>query len=192
MWRSSRTDGSPAGKQQAKATSKQSTKISFVTPANRTHGFVIGHVVPEAVSNGPIAYLQDGDIITINADKNTLEHHVPTAEFKQRERAWPDRRVHGGWLAAYQALCAPASRGCVLDGTRDRRGDEGRVRKQEGEKKERAKENSGSRRREKDSKQKGERPSLVSRLSSRNGLVGEELEELKMELEAARLKHLEK
>ena len=66
-------------------------KVALITDgrfSGATRGFCIGHVGPEAAVGGPIALLQDGDIITIDAEKGTLDADVSKAEFDKREAGW--------------------------------------------------------------------------------------------------------
>jgi dihydroxy-acid dehydratase len=83
----------------------------------RSHGFVVGHVVPEAQVGGPIALVQDGDIITIDAEANTLDVNVSEEEFARRKETWvaPPLRPKQGALLKYARLVTDASRGCVTD-----------------------------------------------------------------------------
>lgn len=82
-----------------------------------SHGFVIGHVVPEAQVGGPIALVRDGDVITIDAEKNTMHLDVSDAELEQRRAEWkaPPLKYERGELAKYARLVADASSGCVTD-----------------------------------------------------------------------------
>ena len=82
-----------------------------------THGFVVGHIVPEAQAGGPIALVQDGDIIEINAEKNTLEVHISEAELKARKASWkaPELKFSSGVLYKYIKNVSTASEGCVTD-----------------------------------------------------------------------------
>jgi dihydroxy-acid dehydratase len=82
-----------------------------------THGFVVGHVVPEAQIGGAIALIEDGDIIEINAEKNTLEVHLSQAELSQRKANWkaPDLKFSSGVLYKYIKNVSTASEGCVTD-----------------------------------------------------------------------------
>ena len=82
-----------------------------------SHGFVIGHVVPEAQEGGPIALLRDGDIVTIDAEKNTIHADVSDAELETRRAAWQPRPIKPtqGGLLKYTRLVADASHGCVTD-----------------------------------------------------------------------------
>ncbi|MFN9369393.1 MAG: dihydroxy-acid dehydratase [Planctomycetia bacterium] len=82
-----------------------------------SHGFIVGHVVPEAVDGGPIALLEDGDIVVIDADTATLEAEVSAEEFARRADRWqrPEPKVVRGILAKYVRFVRPASEGCVTD-----------------------------------------------------------------------------
>ncbi|GBE85006.1 Putative dihydroxy-acid dehydratase [Sparassis crispa] len=82
-----------------------------------SHGFCIGHVVPEAQVGGPIALVQDGDIISVDAVKNTLELRVPPEELERRRSEWkaPPLKVSQGTLYKYVKVVEDASRGCVTD-----------------------------------------------------------------------------
>lgn len=82
-----------------------------------THGFVVGHIVPEAQAGGTIALVEDGDIIEINAEKNTLEVHLSEAELSQRKANWqaPDLKFSNGVLYKYIKNVSTASEGCVTD-----------------------------------------------------------------------------
>lgn len=87
------------------------------SPITSSHGFVIGHVVPEAQVGGPIALVQDGDIINIDAVKNTLDMDVPAEELERRRKAWkaPPLKVNQGTLYKYTKLVTDASHGCITD-----------------------------------------------------------------------------
>lgn len=82
-----------------------------------THGFVVGHITPEAQEGGLIGLLKDGDMITIDATQNLIHAHLDEAEIQQRKAAWvaPPLPVHTGWLKKYAHLVASASEGCVTD-----------------------------------------------------------------------------
>jgi len=82
-----------------------------------THGFVVGHITPEAQTGGTIALLQDGDIITIDAEKNTINVNLSDAELAERKSKWvaPAYRAQKGALYKYIKLVASASEGCVTD-----------------------------------------------------------------------------
>jgi dihydroxy-acid dehydratase len=82
-----------------------------------SHGFIIGHITPEAQEGGPIALVRDGDRISIDADACSLTLHVDEAELAARRSAWrtPAQKVTGGVLAKYVRLVKSASEGCVTD-----------------------------------------------------------------------------
>ena len=82
-----------------------------------SHGFVIGHVTPEAFDGGPIALLEDGDRITIDAVKRELNVDVPDAELAARRARWqrPAAYAERGVLAKYARLVSSASQGAVTD-----------------------------------------------------------------------------
>jgi dihydroxy-acid dehydratase len=82
-----------------------------------THGFVVGHITPEAFSGGPIALVKEGDQITIDASKRTLTLGVTAAELAKRKKAWkqPAPRYRRGILAKYASHVTDASHGAVTD-----------------------------------------------------------------------------
>ncbi|THH20096.1 hypothetical protein EW146_g1175 [Bondarzewia mesenterica] len=82
-----------------------------------SHGFVIGHVVPEAQVGGPIALVQDGDIIAVDAVKNSIELQVPAEELERRRKAWkaPPLKAQQGTLFKYIKTVEDASHGCITD-----------------------------------------------------------------------------
>lgn len=82
-----------------------------------THGFVVGHITPEAQDGGPIALLRDGDLITIDAENLTLEADVTTTELERRRGEWkrPPLRVRSGFLYRYARTVSSATNGCVTD-----------------------------------------------------------------------------
>jgi len=82
-----------------------------------THGFVVGHVTPEAQEGGAIGLIQQGDVITIDADKNELSVALSDAELAQRQAHWkaPAYKVTRGTLYKYIKNVSPASQGCVTD-----------------------------------------------------------------------------
>jgi dihydroxy-acid dehydratase len=82
-----------------------------------THGFVVGHVTPEAQLGGTIAIIQDGDLITIDAEDNKLEVALSDDELASRLAAWeaPPYKVQKGVLRRYIATVSTASEGCVTD-----------------------------------------------------------------------------
>jgi len=82
-----------------------------------THGFCIGHVAPEAVDGGPIAFVQDGDIIVINIDQRRIDLLVNDQELARRKKEWklPAPRYTTGVLAKYARLVTGADRGAVTE-----------------------------------------------------------------------------
>ena len=82
-----------------------------------SHGFIIGHITPEAQEGGPIALVRDGDLITIDAAACTLSVDVSDAEMAARKKAWkaPASKASSGVLAKYVRLVRSASEGCVTD-----------------------------------------------------------------------------
>ncbi|MBI0445472.1 dihydroxy-acid dehydratase [Deinococcus sp. DB0503] len=82
-----------------------------------TYGLVVGHVAPEAYVGGPIALVQEGDIIELNAETCELTLHVDDAELERRRAAWvaPEPRYRRGVLAKYARLVGSAARGAVTD-----------------------------------------------------------------------------
>ena len=82
-----------------------------------SHGFVVGHITPEAYVGGTIALIKNGDSITIDAEKRQLNLDVPAAEMKKRKLAWkaPKPRYTRGVLAKYASHVTSASFGAVTD-----------------------------------------------------------------------------
>ena len=82
-----------------------------------SHGFIVGHVTPEAQEGGPIALVRDGDVITIDAATRTMDVAVPAEELVARRAAWvaPPLKATRGTLAKYIRLVRSASEGCVTD-----------------------------------------------------------------------------
>jgi dihydroxy-acid dehydratase len=82
-----------------------------------THGFVVGHITPEAQVGGNICLVKDGDIITIDAEKNTIEMNVSDSELENRRKHWkaPALKAKRGALYKYAKLVSSASLGCVTD-----------------------------------------------------------------------------
>jgi dihydroxy-acid dehydratase len=82
-----------------------------------SHGFILGHVVPEAQEGGPIAFLEDGDVITIDASANRLDVAVSEEELARRDEAWtePPYKATRGTLFKYIKGVKSASEGCVTD-----------------------------------------------------------------------------
>tara|TARA_Y100001970_G_scaffold94907_1_gene119633 strand:+ start:33652 stop:35337 length:1686 start_codon:yes stop_codon:yes gene_type:complete len=86
-----------------------------------THGFVVGHVVPEAQEGGPLALVKDGDIISIDADKNLIDVDISTDELKSRRKKWvkPPHKFSMGIMAKYINNVSNASEGCITDKIND-------------------------------------------------------------------------
>ncbi|WP_373518326.1 dihydroxy-acid dehydratase [Pricia sp.] len=82
-----------------------------------THGFVVGHVCPEAQDGGTIALLKDGDVITIDAEKNSISVDLSNEELAERRKNWkqPALKVKRGSLYKYAKTVSSASQGCVTD-----------------------------------------------------------------------------
>ena len=82
-----------------------------------THGFVVGHITPEAHLGGPLALVKNGDAIVIDAKKRTLSLGVSAAELAKRKKAWkqPSPRYRRGVLAKYASHVTDASHGAVTD-----------------------------------------------------------------------------
>ena len=82
-----------------------------------SHGFIIGHVVPEAQEGGPIALVEDGDVVTLDAQENRIEVAVDEAEMAARKSRWqaPALKVKRGTLFKYVQSVKDASMGCVTD-----------------------------------------------------------------------------
>ncbi|MCR4337599.1 MAG: dihydroxy-acid dehydratase [Candidatus Omnitrophica bacterium] len=82
-----------------------------------SHGFVVGHITPEAYVGGPLAIVKNGDQVTIDAQQRQLTLDVPAAEIKKRLKTWkqPKPRYTRGVLAKYQKLVTSASEGAVTD-----------------------------------------------------------------------------
>ncbi|MCB1863935.1 MAG: dihydroxy-acid dehydratase [Chromatiales bacterium] len=80
-----------------------------------SHGFVVGHITPEAAVGGPLALVEDGDEITIDAERRTLTLNVSDRKLKQRAKQWqaPKPRYRQGVLAKYAKLVSSASEGAV-------------------------------------------------------------------------------
>jgi len=82
-----------------------------------THGFVVGHVCPEAFEGGPIALVKDGDTITIDAVSNKINVEVSEKELAERKKQWkqPELKMKNGVLYKYARQVSPASTGCLTD-----------------------------------------------------------------------------
>jgi len=82
-----------------------------------THGFVVGHIAPEAQEGGTLALVQNGDRIIIDAESNTIEVDVSDEELKERRANWtpPALKFKRGVLYKYARSVSSASKGCVTD-----------------------------------------------------------------------------
>ena len=82
-----------------------------------SHGFVVGHITPEAYTGGPLAIVKTGDPITIDAVKRTLDLGIPASEIKKRLKQWkqPKPRYTRGVLSKYMKVVSSASLGAVTD-----------------------------------------------------------------------------
>ena len=82
-----------------------------------SHGFIIGHVTPEAIEGGPIALAREGDRVAIDADRNTIDLLVPEGDLAKRRAEWnrPPYKVTRGTLFKYIKNVRSASEGCVTD-----------------------------------------------------------------------------
>jgi dihydroxy-acid dehydratase len=82
-----------------------------------SHGFVVGHITPEAALGGPLAVVKNGDTITIDANKRALNLNIPQADLDARLAKWkaPKPRYTRGVLAKYAKQVSTASTGAVTD-----------------------------------------------------------------------------
>ncbi|NHF58938.1 dihydroxy-acid dehydratase [Flavobacteriaceae bacterium TP-CH-4] len=95
-------------------------KVALITDgrfSGATHGFVVGHVTPEAQTGGVIALIRNGDKIKIDGVSNTLEVALSLAELKERKAQWTAPKINAdhGLLLKYAHLVSTASEGCVTD-----------------------------------------------------------------------------
>lgn len=95
-------------------------KVALITDgrfSGGTHGFVVGHIAPEAYEGGTLALVQDGDIIEIDVIRHTLTLKVSDAELQERRARWrrPPLRARKGVLFKYAKLVKNATEGCVTD-----------------------------------------------------------------------------
>jgi dihydroxy-acid dehydratase len=96
------------------------TSVALLTDgrfSGGSHGFIVGHITPEAQDGGPIALVQSGDHITIDAERNAITVDVSDDELKRRRTNWkmPPFKAERGTLAKYIRLVKSASEGCVTD-----------------------------------------------------------------------------
>ena len=82
-----------------------------------THGFVVGHISPEAQEGGAIGLLKDGDVITIDAESNSINVDVSDEELAKRKESWvqPELKFKKGVLYKYARSVSSAAQGCVTD-----------------------------------------------------------------------------
>jgi dihydroxy-acid dehydratase len=82
-----------------------------------SHGFIVGHITPEAQEGGPIALVKNGDRVTIDAVRNRIEVEVSDGELAARRASWrmPPYKVTRGVLRKYIRSVRSASEGCVTD-----------------------------------------------------------------------------
>ena len=82
-----------------------------------THGFCVGHVAPEAVDGGPIAFVADGDVVTIDVTARSIDVAIDPAELAERQANWklPEPRYRTGVLAKFAKLVTGAERGAVTE-----------------------------------------------------------------------------
>ena len=93
-------------------------KVAFLTDgrfSGGTHGFVVGHISPEAYEGGPLALVRDGDSINIDASSNQINIAISDKEIKERREAWecPKKNQETGVLGKYRSLVTSASQGAV-------------------------------------------------------------------------------
>ena len=93
-------------------------KVALLTDgrfSGASHGFIVGHIAPEAADGGPIAFLRDGDVIVLDTDKRELSMQVGEDELKKRKAQWkaPAPRYTTGVMAKYARLVSSASTGAV-------------------------------------------------------------------------------
>ncbi len=97
-----------------------SSEVALITDgrfSGGSHGFVIGHITPEAFDGGPIALIEDGDEITIDAEERTISLAISQEEMEKRKAQWqrPAPYAERGLLAKYAKLVSSASEGAVTD-----------------------------------------------------------------------------
>lgn len=96
-----------------------STKVALITDgrfSGASRGISVGHISPEAAEGGPIAFVQNGDMIEIDLEKRTIHLQVSDAELEERKKDWvmPEPKVKSGYLARYSKLVTSANTGGVL------------------------------------------------------------------------------
>jgi dihydroxy-acid dehydratase len=108
---------SPTSAIMGRGLGKQVALITDGRFSGGSHGFVVGHVTPEAAVGGPIGLIKNGDTITIDAVKNELTLAIPARELSARKKAWKPKKKSEtrGVLAKYAAHVTSASEGAVTD-----------------------------------------------------------------------------
>lgn len=96
------------------------TEVAMITDgrfSGGSHGFIVGHVVPEAQEGGPIALVEDGDMVTLDAVNNLIDMDVSDVELQSRRSRWvaPELKAKRGTLFKYIRCVKDASLGCVTD-----------------------------------------------------------------------------
>ena len=95
-------------------------KVGLITDgrfSGASQGACIGHISPEAMEGGPIALIEDGDIISIDIPNRKLELEVSDEELARRKAAWkkPEPKIKTGYLSRYAKLTTSASKGAVVE-----------------------------------------------------------------------------
>ena len=108
---------SPTSAVMGKGLAKDVALITDGRFSGGTHGFVVGHITPEAFVGGPLAIVEEGDRITIDAESREISLHVDAPVIQQRLSAWkaPEPRYRRGVLAKFAKLASSASEGAVTD-----------------------------------------------------------------------------
>lgn len=108
---------SPTGAIMGKGLGKEVALVTDGRFSGGSHGFVVGHMSPEAALGGPLALVKSGDDITIDAERREITLHVSAAELKRRRRSWtpPKPYARRGALAKYSRQVSSASLGAVTD-----------------------------------------------------------------------------
>ena len=108
---------SPTGAIMGRGLGEQVALITDGRFSGGSHGFVVGHVSPEAAVGGPIALVKDGDAITIDAQRSKIDLVLPQDVIERRLRSWqpPPPKADRGLLAKYAHLVSSASQGAVTD-----------------------------------------------------------------------------
>ena len=108
---------SPTGAIMGKGLGQDVALITDGRFSGGSHGFVVGHISPEAALGGPLALVKTGDDISIDAQRREITLHVSAAELKRRRKSWRPRKpfARRGALAKYARTVSSASRGAVTD-----------------------------------------------------------------------------